>query len=94
MKATDRISSSTNNIKKTKTSFDGFRISISSSRPNGNLAISIYFSKRAEYLKELIWYTCVSIWFRFPNFWNRSTDDDKEVNIRREFPANFHINNR
>jgi hypothetical protein len=45
MKVTDRISSSRNNMKKTMRTFEGFRISVSSNRPKGNLAISVNFLK-------------------------------------------------
>jgi hypothetical protein len=42
MKATDRISNSRNNTKKTKSTLDGFRIEVSApSRPKGKLAISV-----------------------------------------------------
>jgi hypothetical protein len=44
MKIPDKISSS-RNIKKTKRTFEGFRISVSSNRRKGNLAISVYFIK-------------------------------------------------
>ncbi len=44
MKVTDRISSTTNNIIKTKRALEGFRVSGSPKEPKGILAISVYFS--------------------------------------------------
>ncbi len=51
-KTTDRINSSTNRMKKTKRTLEGFRVSGSSNKPKETRAIPVYFLKRVAVLEK------------------------------------------